>query len=130
MDWFLYVIFGLTGTWVVYLLYLQLATRSAEGRPASDLAQVLPELAGSQQPALVYCYSPRCGPCRGMNTEVEALQRERPRIFKLDISQHLELAQEIGIRATPTVLVVKGGQIERCVIGVKPRAYLQSLLDA
>lgn len=130
MDWFLYMILGLTGTWVIYVAYLQLATRTAEGRSARDLARVLPELTASDLPALIYCYSPRCGPCRGMSQDVEALQTERPRVFKLDISQHLDLAQDIGIRATPTVLIVKRGQIDRCILGVKPRDYLRSLLDA
>ncbi len=131
MNWLLYLALGFTATWTVYLIYLQLATRAAEGRPTQDLERVLPELAtASGEPALVYWYSPRCAPCRAMSREVEALQSEQRRIFKLDISEHFDLARDIGIRAAPTVLLVRRGQIERCILGAKPRAYLRALLDA
>jgi thioredoxin-like negative regulator of GroEL len=128
MDWLLYLVLGLSATWAVYVGYLRLAVKTAEGRSTEDLREVLPSLDTGPEATLVYCYSPQCGPCKAMTREVEALQSESPRVFKLDISQHLDLADKIGIRVTPTILVVRRGQIERCVMGARKRDYLRSLL--
>ena len=128
MSWLLYVVLGLAGTWAVYHAYLYLATRSAEGRSAVELTAILPDLGDSRDAALIYCYTPQCRPCLGMTREVEALQAEFPRVYALDISLHLDIAQKLGIRATPTVLLVRGGQIERCVLGVRSRDFLRALL--
>jgi len=129
MTWILYVVLGLTVTWVLYVLYIQLASRSAEGRPAGELARVVPGLEAAGDEAMVYCYTPACGPCRAMTQEVEALQADYPQVFKLDISGHLALVRGLGVRATPTVLMLRDGRIARCVVGAKSRAYLRSLLE-
>jgi thioredoxin 1 len=128
MTWILYVVLGLTVTWILYVLYIQLASRSAEGRPAGKLARVVPGLEAAGGQAMVYCYTPACGPCRTMTKDVEALQAEYPQVFKLDISGHFDMVRELGVRATPTVLMLRDGRIERCVVGAKNQAYLRSLL--
>jgi thioredoxin 1 len=125
----LYVVLGLTATWAVYLLYIYVAARAAEGRPAGELRELFPSLDDSRKAALVYCYTPTCGPCRAMTIEVDALQEESDRVYKLDISRHLELARDLGIRATPTVLLLRDGHIERSYVGAKRRDFLRRLLD-
>jgi thioredoxin 1 len=128
MTWVLYVVLGLFTTWALYLLYIHLAARAAEGRPADDLRGIFPTLDESPEAALVYCYSPACGPCRAMTVEVEALQQESDRVYKLDISEHFDLARQLGIRATPTVLLLRHGRIERSLVGAKRRDFLRKLL--
>ncbi len=105
MTWLLYIFFGLTATWVVYLVYLQLATRSIEGRDAGPLLELIPELKQMDQRALVYCYSPHCGPCRFMSPVVKDLQADHYPIYTVNIANHSDLAKELGVRASPTVLV-------------------------
>jgi thioredoxin 1 len=65
-----------------------------------------------------------------MTPDIEALHAETGRAYSLDISQHVDLAREIGIRATPTVLVVKDGTVQRSVVGAKDRKFLTRLLAA
>jgi thioredoxin 1 len=129
MTWLLYVVFGLTATWIVYLVYLQLATRSVEGRNAGPLLDFIPELRQLDRKALVYCYSPQCGPCRFMSPVVKSLQEDHFPIFTMNVADHFELARELGVRASPTVLVVNHGQIERSLIGSRDRERLLKLLD-
>ncbi len=129
MTWVLYLALGLAATWGLYLLYIQLASRSTEGRSAAELVAALPSLGDTRARSLVYCYTPACGPCRAMTFEVEAMQAEALPVVKLDVSQHLELARDIGIRATPTVLVIRNGRIERSIVGAKRGDYLRRLLQ-
>ncbi|MCB1800745.1 MAG: thioredoxin family protein [Gammaproteobacteria bacterium] len=129
MTLFVYAILGLAGTWGLYLAYMHIATRAAEGRSAQPLYDVLPGLGDVAGPALVYCFSPQCGPCRPMSKEVDLLRARGAPVFKLDITAHPEAGRELGIRATPTLIVVENGAVARMILGVKTADYMQRLLD-
>jgi thioredoxin 1 len=128
LDLLTYTALGLAVTWVVYLLYLQVATRAAEGRPAEPLYPLFPDLANSRGKALVYCFSPRCGPCRPMSKDVDGLVATGAPVFKLDITENPNLARELGIRATPTLMLIEDGHVARMLIGVKDTGYMQQLI--
>jgi thioredoxin-like negative regulator of GroEL len=123
-----YAVLGLAVTWALYLAYMVIATRSAEGRSAAPLYQIFPQLADGQR-ALVYCFSPMCGPCRPMSREVDTLIEAGENVYKLDIAEHPHVGQELGIRATPTLILVDNGSIARMVLGVKMAEYMRDLLD-
>lgn len=129
LAWLLYIVIGLTATWAAYLAYMQLATRAVEGRRADPLLETIPELKQIDRRALVYCYSPQCGPCRFMSPVVKSLQQEDRPIFTLNVAEHPDLAREIGVRASPTVLVVHHGRIERSLLGSRDRDRLLQLLE-
>ena len=112
-----------------WFLYMGHAAKAAVGRSVSFLRQQIPELDGDG-PMLVYCYSPRCGPCRNMTPVMDQLARETGRVFKFDVSQNMELAQEIGIRATPTILLVAAGKVRQVLIGAQSPAKLRQLLES
>ena len=128
MDLLIYAALGLSLTWAVYAAYMHLATRAAEGRPAQPLFRLFPGLAGQTGRALVYCYSPQCGPCRPMAREVDALVADGAPIYKLDVSEEPELAREIGIRATPTLVLIEGRTVSRLVLGAKRADFMRRLL--
>ena len=128
MHLLIYTVLGLTLTWALYLLYMHVATRATEGRSAEALLPHFPALATVSGKALVYCFSPRCGPCRPMSKDVDALAATGAPIFKLDIAEHPELSRELGIRATPTLILIEDGTVARMVIGVKTRDYMQRLI--
>ena len=130
MDLFLYMVLGLAATWGSYVLYMLVATRASEGRAAAPLFAIFPSLAGLHGRALVYCFSPRCGPCRPMSRDVDVLAASGAPVFKLDITEHTEISRELGIRATPTLIVVEDGAVARMVLGVKTASYMQRLMDA
>jgi len=87
-----------------WMLYNKLAAGRAVGKSAEKLREEIPEL-GSADRALVYCYS------------------------KLDITRNMELAQAMGIRATPTTLILDGGEIRKVLVGVKPPELLKQALE-
>lgn len=130
MDLLIYAALGLSLTWAAYAAYMHIATRAAEGRPAQPLYRLFPALAGQRGRALVYCYSPQCGPCRPMSREVDDLVATGAPIYKLDVSEQPDLAREIGIRATPTLVLVEGRTVSRLVLGAKRAEFMRRLLSA
>lgn len=128
MTLLIYAVVGLTATWLLYIAYMIVATRSAEGRSAEPLYAVFPGLAEVQGKALVYCYSPGCGPCRPMSKEVDVLAADGVPVFKFDITSHPVLSRELGIRAAPTLIVVEGGTVARMLIGVKTAGHMRKLI--
>ncbi|MDJ0738939.1 MAG: thioredoxin family protein [Gammaproteobacteria bacterium] len=127
MELLVYAVLGLGATWILYIGYMNVATRAAEGRSAAPLSAVFPEI-GKVGKALVYCYSPMCGPCRPMSREVDSLIDDGAPVYKLDISEHPETSRELGIRATPTLVLVENGSIARMVLGVKMAEFMRDLL--
>jgi len=130
LELLLYTIVGLAVTWALYVGYMYIATRSSEGLPADPLFPVFPALEGHEGKALVYCYSPQCGPCRPMSKEVDILAGEGAPVFKLDITEHPHVSRELGIRATPTLVVIEDGAVARMLLGVRSAEYMQQLLTA
>ena len=123
-----YAILGLAITWALYVLYMQVATRAAEGRSAAPLYGVFPDLATVEGPALVYCFSPNCGPCRPMSKEVDILAAQGAAVFKLDISRYPDLVSEFGIRATPTLILIDQGAVARMLLGVRTADAMSELI--
>jgi len=68
---------------------------------------------------IVYFYSERCGACKMMRPEIEKL-KESVEVLELDVArpEGYKMAQELGIVATPTTLVVKDGIIRKVFVGV------------
>jgi thioredoxin 1 len=53
----------------------------------------------------------------------------KARIAKVNIDDHQDLAAQFGIRAIPTLLLFKGGQVVEQVVGLKSKRDLKSSLD-
>ncbi|MCX8076051.1 MAG: thioredoxin family protein [Aquificaceae bacterium] len=80
---------------------------------------------------VVYFYSERCGACKLMKPEVERL-KEKVQVLEMDVSrpEGFKLAQELGVMATPTTVVVKDGIIRKVFVGVvKYQKLLKEALD-
>ena len=127
MELFVYAVLGLAVTWLAYVAYMTVATRAAEGRSARPLYAVFPAIATAGR-SLVYCYSPQCGPCKPMLREVDSLIDTGEPVFKLDITEHPETSRELGIRATPTLILIENGSIARMILGVKMADFMRKLL--
>lgn len=90
------------------------------------------EIIGSQQPVLVDFWAEWCGPCKMLGPVLDELATEytgKARIAKVNIDDHQDLAAQFGIRAIPTLLLFKGGQVIEQVVGLKSKRDLKSSLD-
>lgn len=129
MSWIGYLMLVLVALAVAYILWTGLTADNMTGKPVDALDPALPGLAGHRAKAVIYCYSQHCPPCRRMAPDIERLRKQHPNVFKLDISRHAREARAIGIRATPTTLLVEDGKVLKALLGAGAVPAIEVFLD-
>lgn len=78
------------------------------------------EVLKSAEPVLVDFFAVWCGPCKAMSPALDALAAElkgKLKVVKVDVDQSPGITQRYGIRAMPTLMVFKGGQVAAQHVG-------------
>ena len=91
------------------------------------------EVLGASQPVLVDFWDDWCGPCRAIGPSLEAMSDElgdRVTIAKAKLDESQEIAQKVGVRAIPLLVLFKDGrEVSRWTRGAAPRSVLQNWLE-
>ena len=83
-------------------------------------------------PVLVDLWATWCAPCRMVSPALERLAVNRAgglKLVKVDVDQAPQLSQRFEVRAVPTLLVLRNGQVLARQSGAAPAAALRSWLD-
>ena len=86
----------------------------------------------SDKPVLVDFWAEWCGPCRMIAPAIEGLAEDysgRVAVGKLNIDENPNTPSKYGVRAIPTLLLFKGGEVVEQTVGVAGKDQLAALLE-
>jgi thioredoxin 2 len=89
-------------------------------------------VADSKLPVLVDFYADWCGPCRMMAPVLDEMARQhvgRLQILKLDTDRFSSVANGLGIRGIPTLILFKDGKEAARQVGAAPKSVLEKMLE-
>ena len=81
---------------------------------------------------LVDLFSNRCPPCRILAPTISSLADKyagRVTVCKVDVGRVPAVAQRYGVRAIPTVLIIRNGKELNRLVGLRSKAEYVTLLD-
>ncbi len=104
---------------------------------ASDKVQQVSDadfdsVVGSETPTLIDFWAPWCGPCKAIGPVVEDLAAEyegKVNIAKMNVDDNPATPGKFGIRAIPTLILFKSGEVVDQITGAVGKAQLVGLIN-
>ena len=87
----------------------------------------------SDSTVIVDFWAPWCGPCKALTPILEAVANEAgdaAKIYKVNVDENTELAQQHGVQSIPTLLVYKQGSLSETIVGLKTKEELLGIVNA
>lgn len=83
------------------------------------------------KPVLIDFYADWCGPCRLQTPKLEDLKKrmgDHIEIRKVNVDNHMDLANTYGIEVVPTLIVEKDGKVVHRFEGVTDSGVLEATM--
>ncbi len=89
------------------------------------------EILNSDKPVLIDFWAEWCAPCRQIAPIIKDLAEEygdRVKVVKMDIDANPNTPGQYGIRAIPTILSFKNGEVVEQLQGARPKADFEAAI--
>ncbi|MER7196096.1 thioredoxin [Streptomyces flaveolus] len=87
------------------------------------------EIINGSKPAVIDFWAVWCGPCRQISPVLASLSKEPENsgidFYKVDVDDHEDISQEVGIKAMPTFVLFKDGSKVDELVGAHPDSLKQ-----
>jgi thioredoxin 1 len=91
------------------------------------------EVTRHNTPVLVDFWAAWCAPCRAIAPHIEDLAKQyqsQVKVGKLNVDEQPNTASHLGIRALPTLLLFKNGQVVEQVVGAVPKSKIDEIIKS
>jgi thioredoxin 1 len=83
------------------------------------------------KPVLMDFYADWCGPCRLQTPRIDELKKrmgDSVEVKKINVDQHMDIANQYSIQVVPTLVIEKDGKVVRRLEGLTDTTTLETIL--